>query len=147
MVHPVNFVLLVGGIFRLALATSRTSAPAGAVVVRSGTSTAGEFATISAAVSSLPNDKTTQSIFIFPGTYTEQVDITRTGPLTVNYTTFAAETIDLISYDRFTATQMTPVHTRTTRLRCRQEYQLAQRDPMMPAGHCASTRTTSACTM
>ncbi|KJA26945.1 carbohydrate esterase family 8 protein [Hypholoma sublateritium FD-334 SS-4] len=83
MVHPVNFVLLFGGLFRFSLAASRTSPPAGAVVVRSGTTAAGEFATISAAVSSLPNDKTSQSIFIFPGTYTEQVDITRTGPLTI----------------------------------------------------------------
>jgi len=31
----------------------------------------------------LPNDKTSRSIFIFPGTYTEQVYVTRTGPLTI----------------------------------------------------------------
>ena len=98
MVHVVNCLLLFGGLFSLVLAASRTSPPAGAVIVRSGTTATGEFATISAAISSLPNDKTNQSIFIFPGTYTEQVDITRTGALTVNHSTFSAGMIDLTSY-------------------------------------------------
>ncbi|KAF9451818.1 carbohydrate esterase family 8 protein [Macrolepiota fuliginosa MF-IS2] len=67
---------------------SRTTPPAGAKVVRAGTTTSGEFGTLSAAVSSLPNDSSSQVIFIFPGTYSEQVYITRTGPLTIyGYTT------------------------------------------------------------
>ncbi|KAF8881892.1 pectinesterase [Infundibulicybe gibba] len=65
------------------LASSRTSAPPGAIVVRAGTNTAGEFATVSAAINSLPNDSSSRSIFIYPGTYNEQVYITRTGPLTI----------------------------------------------------------------
>ncbi|KAF7357367.1 Carbohydrate esterase family 8 protein [Mycena sanguinolenta] len=62
---------------------SRTTPPAGAVVVRQTGATSGEFTTIQAAVNSLPNDGSTQSIFIFPGTYTEKVSITRTGQLTI----------------------------------------------------------------
>ncbi|KAF5363373.1 hypothetical protein D9756_001058 [Leucocoprinus leucothites] len=71
-----------------AYGASRTSPPSGAKVVRAGTTNSGEFATLSAAVNSLPNDGSSQSIFIYPGTYNEQVYITRSGPLTVyGYTT------------------------------------------------------------
>jgi len=70
-------------LLRVAYAASRTSPPAGAKVVRAGTTNSGEFSTVSAAVNSLPNDSSSQSIFIYPGTYTEQVSITRSGPLTV----------------------------------------------------------------
>ena len=62
---------------------ARTSPPAGAKVVRAGTSNPGEFATLSAAVNSLPNDGSSQTTFIYPGTYAEQVYISRSGPLTV----------------------------------------------------------------
>lgn len=68
----------------LVLATARTSPPSGAKVVRSGTTTSGEYSTVQAAVNALPNDSTTQSIFIYSGTYKEQVYITRTGPTTVS---------------------------------------------------------------
>lgn len=78
---PIFYALtsLIGAAF----AASRTSPPAGAVVVRAGTTTAGEFSTIQAAINSLPNDTSTQTIFIFPGTYSESILITRTAPLTV----------------------------------------------------------------
>jgi len=66
-------------------AASRTSPPAGAKVVRAGTANSGEFQTISDAVASLPNDGSSQVIFIYPGTYTEQVFISRSGPLTVRF--------------------------------------------------------------
>ncbi|KAF8881911.1 pectin lyase fold/virulence factor [Infundibulicybe gibba] len=70
------------------IAASRTTPPSGAIIVRAGTKTAGEFASVSAAISSLPNDSSSRSIFIFPGTYTGQVYITRAGPLTIyGYTT------------------------------------------------------------
>ncbi|KAJ8093395.1 hypothetical protein AAF712_002217 [Marasmius tenuissimus] len=65
------------------IAASRTSPPSGAIVVRAGTSTSGEFKTVQSAVNSLPNDSSSRSIFIYPGTYTEQVYITRAGPLTI----------------------------------------------------------------
>ncbi|KAJ6453544.1 pectinesterase [Mycena sanguinolenta] len=75
-------------LIQYALAASRTTPPSGAVVVRAGTTTPGEFSTLSAALASLPNDNSSRSIFIFPGTYTGQNDITREGPLTIyGYTT------------------------------------------------------------
>lgn len=68
-----------------ALAASRTSPPYGALVVRNGTqSTSGEFKSIMAAINSLLNDSSSRSIFIYPGTYNEQINITRIGPLTVS---------------------------------------------------------------
>ena len=65
------------------LAASRTSPPSGAVVVRAGTTTTGEYKTVNAAISALPNDGSARSIFIYGGTYNEQVYITRKGKLTV----------------------------------------------------------------
>lgn len=76
-------ILLALSAFPAVYAASRTSPPSGAKVVRAGTSASGEFSTITEALNSLPNDSTSQSIFIYPGTYKEQVLITRTGPLTV----------------------------------------------------------------
>ncbi|KAF8074066.1 pectinesterase [Lyophyllum atratum] len=69
--------------FQAVLAATRTSPPSGSVVVRTGTSTSGEFKTVASAVASLPNDSSSRSIFIYPGTYNEQVYITRTGPLII----------------------------------------------------------------
>jgi len=72
-------------LLEVAYAASRTSPPAGAKVVRAGTTNSGEFQTVSAAVASLPSDSSSQAIFIYPGTYTEQVYISRSGPLTVRF--------------------------------------------------------------
>lgn len=74
---------LVFALCQLVFAASRTSPPAGAKVVRAGTTSSGEYSTVSAAIASLPNDGTSRSIFIYPGTYNEQVYITRNGALTV----------------------------------------------------------------
>ena len=60
------------------------SPPPGALVVRKSPGN-GEFANISSAVKSLPDDNSAHIIFIFPGTYTEQVRVTRLGPLIVRY--------------------------------------------------------------
>ncbi|KAF9475417.1 pectin lyase-like protein [Pholiota conissans] len=76
-------LLVLASLSRLVLAASRTTPPAGALVVRAGTTTSGEFKTVSSAIASLPNDSSARSIFIFPGTYFEQVYITRSGPLTI----------------------------------------------------------------
>ena len=90
--------------------SSRTSPPSGAVVVRPSNPGAGEFTSVQAAVNSLPNDSSSRTIFIFPGmrscrnftsfhgfhdvdltpllrvgTYSEQVVISRSGPLTVGF--------------------------------------------------------------
>ncbi|KIJ26586.1 carbohydrate esterase family 8 protein [Sphaerobolus stellatus SS14] len=59
----------------VAYALSRTSPPSGALVVRQSGTQAGEFS---------PGSTTAaKSIFIYPGTYHEQVFITYAGPLTV----------------------------------------------------------------
>jgi hypothetical protein len=65
------------------LAGIRTLPPKGAAVVRAGTKITGEYATIGAALAALPADNSTQSVFIYPGTYAEQVNITRGGPTKV----------------------------------------------------------------
>ncbi|KAJ6461184.1 carbohydrate esterase family 8 protein [Mycena vitilis] len=71
---------------------SRTTPPAGAVVVQNPAAS-GQFSTVQAAINALPNDSTAQTIFIFPGTYSEQVSITRAG-----MTTILGSTTDTTSY-------------------------------------------------
>ena len=71
-----------------ALGASRTSPPAGALVVRHESCGSGEFTSISSAVKSLPHDNSAHTIFIYPGTYTEQIRVTRPGPLTVRCLTY-----------------------------------------------------------
>ncbi|KAG5638852.1 hypothetical protein H0H81_009403 [Sphagnurus paluster] len=66
-----------------ASAAPHTIAPAGAVIVRPNTTVAGEYESLAAAVASLPEDKSARTIFIYPGTYNEQVYISRTGPLSI----------------------------------------------------------------
>jgi len=78
-----RFGLLAAALFRLALASSRTSPPSGAIVVRSGTTTSGEYKTVASAVAALPDGSSSGIIFIYPGTYQEQVYITRSGPLVI----------------------------------------------------------------
>jgi pectinesterase len=51
-------------------AASRTSPPAGAVVVQGTSPTSGQYKTIQSAVNALPNDSSAQTIFIYPGTRT-----------------------------------------------------------------------------
>jgi len=66
----------------LAATGARTSPPAGALVVRQSDTGDGEFSTVSEAVDSL-SGTTSATIFIYPGTYHEQVTITYRGPLTI----------------------------------------------------------------
>ncbi|KAF9046177.1 pectin lyase fold/virulence factor [Panaeolus papilionaceus] len=82
------YLLISAALWGLALAATRTSPPSGSIVVRARTNTAREYRTVASAVASLPNDSSSRSIFIYPGTYNEQVYITRSGPLTIyGYTT------------------------------------------------------------
>ncbi|TFK99563.1 pectin methyl esterase [Pterulicium gracile] len=69
-------------LYPLARAASRTSPPAGSIVVRQSGTQSGEFNTISKAIASL-SGTSARSIFIYPGTYREQVVIRYGGPLTV----------------------------------------------------------------
>ena len=64
-------------------ATSRTSPPAGAIIVKPSQTGTSTFSTISEAVAPLPDDSTSQNIFIYPGTYEEQILINRPGAVTV----------------------------------------------------------------
>ncbi|KAF9465364.1 pectinesterase [Collybia nuda] len=81
--HLLSLLAIGLSLCQAVLAASRTSPPSGAIVVRAGTSTSGEYKTVASAVAALPNDSSSRSIFIYPGTYNEQVYITRAGPLTI----------------------------------------------------------------
>lgn len=63
--------------------TSRTSPPSGSLVVRQGSTQRGEFSSIGQAVAALGTSTASASIFIYPGTYNEQVTINYKGPLTL----------------------------------------------------------------
>ncbi len=56
--------------------------PSGTIYV-SQTDQSAEFRTIQSAISSLPNDTSRHVILIAPGIYTEQLNVTRQGPLTL----------------------------------------------------------------
>ncbi|GJE96175.1 carbohydrate esterase family 8 protein [Phanerochaete sordida] len=92
-------VLVSAVLLPAAYAVSRTSPPSGAVVVNPSATT-GQFKTLTSAVAALPNDNSAQTIFMFPGTYKEQVLIQRSGPVTIfgyteNTMDFTANTVVL----------------------------------------------------
>ncbi|KAI1120378.1 pectin lyase fold/virulence factor [Nemania abortiva] len=67
--------------------TARTSAPSGCLSVKPGTTTSGWYQTLTAALNSLPGTASA-CIFLYSGTYNEQVVIQYGGPLTIyGYTT------------------------------------------------------------
>ncbi|MCJ1309857.1 hypothetical protein MMC25_003518 [Agyrium rufum] len=57
--------------------------PAGAVLVSQNSTIAESFDSLSAALASLPSDGSAQTIFIYPGSYVEQFNVNRNGPVTV----------------------------------------------------------------
>ncbi|CAI7616505.1 unnamed protein product [Penicillium glandicola] len=59
-----------------------THCPPGTIIV-SATSKKASHTTVQSAIDSLPDDSTPQTILILAGTYTEQVNITRSGPITL----------------------------------------------------------------
>jgi pectin methylesterase-like acyl-CoA thioesterase len=69
--------------------SSGTTPPTGAVLVSVGASVNGSYGNLTDALASLPDDTTTQIIFMYAGTYEEQVPaINRNGPvMIVGYTT------------------------------------------------------------
>ncbi|KAL1891654.1 hypothetical protein Cpir12675_004874 [Ceratocystis pirilliformis] len=75
--------------FTWAVPTNGTEPPVGAVLVSVDGSVEGSFSNLTFAIASLPSDSTPQAIFIYPGTYTEQVpSIKRSGPvMLIGYTT------------------------------------------------------------
>lgn len=71
--------------------TSGTEPPSGAVIVSADGSVSGSYTSLTAALASLPSDSTQQVIFMYPGTYNEQVpSINRAGPvMIIGYTSDA----------------------------------------------------------
>jgi pectin methylesterase-like acyl-CoA thioesterase len=63
--------------------SSGTVPPSGAVLVSVGGTVANSFANLTSALASLPADSTWQIIFMYPGSYTEQVSANRAGPVAV----------------------------------------------------------------
>ncbi|KAI0444535.1 pectin methylesterase family protein [Xylaria telfairii] len=75
--------------------------PSGTIYVSRTDKSAG-FQTIQSAISSLPNDTSSHIILIAPGIYTEQLNVTRQGPLTllgVSDRPFGGESYANISYN------------------------------------------------
>ncbi|KAJ7242010.1 pectin lyase fold/virulence factor [Mycena rebaudengoi] len=60
-----------------------TDPPHNAVIVKVNTTAPGEFSNVGAAVNSLPADNTSQVVFIYPGVYEGQVNVSRAGPVTI----------------------------------------------------------------
>lgn len=78
--------MALGAVRTLVAAEQRTTPPPGALSVRAGAPPAsGMFETINGALAALPNDQSNRTLFIYPGVYNEQVNISRPGPLTVSY--------------------------------------------------------------
>ncbi|KAF4547800.1 Pectinesterase-like protein 2 [Elsinoe fawcettii] len=74
---------------------ARTSPPLGALIVDSSGTREDSLLTIGAAVSRLANTTSAQSIFVYPGTYDEQVYIPPlSGPLTVQGYTYDARSYE-----------------------------------------------------
>ncbi|KAJ6504621.1 pectin methyl esterase [Mycena vitilis] len=80
-----------------AFAVSRTTPPAGAIVVRQTGATSGQFTTIGSALASL-SGTAAATVFIYPGTYNEQVNITHPS------LTIMGSTTDTGSYKQNTVT-------------------------------------------
>lgn len=78
---PLLFVW--GSTISLSLGRRCTEPPKGAVIVNANTHVAGEFSDLGEAVNSLPADNTSQVVFVYPGVYLGQVNISRAGPVTV----------------------------------------------------------------
>ena len=63
--------------------SSGNSPPPDAVLVAADSPVKGAYTSLSAALASLPNDFTPQTIFIYPGDYIEQFNVNRPGSVTV----------------------------------------------------------------
>lgn len=63
--------------------TSGTVPPQGAVLVSVNGAIANSFSSLTAALASLPADTTNQTIFMYPGSYTEQISVNRAGSVKI----------------------------------------------------------------
>ncbi|KAF7348127.1 Pectinesterase [Mycena sanguinolenta] len=106
--HPIagmrrlfEFIFLLGSVISLSVGRSSTKPPPGAVLVKPGTTVTGEFTNLGDALNALPADDTTQVVFVYPGTYAGQVNVSRPGPVTImgyteNAFDFAQNTVTLV---------------------------------------------------
>lgn len=63
--------------------TARTSSPSGCLEVQAASTTSGQYSTLSSAVAALGSGTDDACIFIYAGTYEEQVEISYGGNLTI----------------------------------------------------------------
>ncbi|KAJ6585567.1 carbohydrate esterase family 8 protein [Mycena capillaripes] len=94
-------LLVLGSAISPSIGRQCTEPPPGAVIVKPTTKVAGEFSDLGEAVNSLPADNTSQVVFVYPGTYVGQVNISRAGPVTImgytkNSFDFSHNTVTLI---------------------------------------------------
>ncbi|KAJ7228125.1 carbohydrate esterase family 8 protein [Mycena haematopus] len=102
MRRPFEFILFVLGlVVSPSFGRQSTKPPRGAVIVKPGTNIAGEFSNLGDAVNALPADNTAQVVFVYPGTYVGQVNVSRAGPVTImgytrNALDFSQNTVTLV---------------------------------------------------
>ncbi|KAJ6614798.1 pectin lyase fold/virulence factor [Mycena sp. CBHHK59/15] len=77
-----------------------TQPPPGALIVKPNTTVAGEFVDLGMALNALPADNSSQVVFVYPGVYQGQVNISRQGPVKImgytrNTFDFAQNTVTL----------------------------------------------------
>ncbi|KAJ7133454.1 carbohydrate esterase family 8 protein [Mycena epipterygia] len=94
-------LLVLGSAVWPAAARGCTEPPPGAVIVKPNANVPGEFSDLGAAVNSLPADNTSQVVFVYPGVYVGQVNISRAGPVkiqgyTKNTFDFEQNTVTLV---------------------------------------------------
>jgi pectinesterase len=63
--------------------TARESSPSGCLVVQGTDTASDQYASFGAAITALGSGTTSKCIFIYPGTYQEQVRVTYGGNLTI----------------------------------------------------------------
>ena len=63
--------------------TNGANPPTGSITVSVGGVQPGSFSNLTAALASLPQDSSNQTIFIYNGTYVEQYSVNRPGPITI----------------------------------------------------------------
>lgn len=88
--HGLGLLILVSTVFaapsqfvecRTATDNPLDGCPRGTILVSTSDCEGAHFSKIQSAVESLPNDNSTQVILVMPGNYTEQLNITRPGPV------------------------------------------------------------------
>lgn len=83
LLYLFSFIALIVNASPLEKRTTRTTNPGGCLEVQGTNPTSSQHKTLSLAITALGTGTSTQCIFIWPGTYTEQVVIQYKGALTL----------------------------------------------------------------